>query len=121
MLICLMIPLLSFIEAADLSSITKAISKGDVNELSQFFDNSVEIAVLDQEDVYDKAGATRVVKNFFEKYKPTSFSQVHQGTSKDSMYCIGNMNAGGTTFRVYIYLKDKGGKFFIQELRFDKE
>jgi len=120
LLIGLIVPLMSFMEV-NLPAITQAISKGDVNTLSQYFDNSVEITVLDQEDIYNKSQAVSVVKNFFAKNKPTSFQKIHQGDSKDSMYCIGNLKAGGNTFRVYIYLKEKNGQHLIQELRFDKE
>lgn len=108
---------------SSLSAITKAISDGNATALGSYFDKNVEIAVLDNEDVYSKTEAINVVKNFFAKNKPESFSQVHQGTSKgkDSKYCIGNLVSGKGTYRVYVYMKVSGGDFLIQELRFDKE
>jgi hypothetical protein len=110
-------------ENASLEQITQAISSGNASALGAYFDSNVEIAVLDEEDVYSKNQAVKVVQNFFNKNKPTSFSQVHQGTSKgnDSKYCIGNMSTEGGTFRVYVYMKTNGGNYLIQELRFDKE
>ena len=104
-----------------LTSITNALSKGDASELSAFFDQNIEIAVLDNEDVYNKSQAITVIKNFFESNKPTSFSQVHQGKGEDSRYCIGNLTTSSTTFRVYIYMKVDGDDYKIQELRFDEE
>lgn len=108
---------------ANLPDITKAISSGDADALGQYFDQSVQVAILDQEDVYDRAGAVGAVKQFFAKNQPKSFSQVHQGASKgaDSQYVIGNMTTSTGTYRVYIYVKMSGGKTLIQELRFDKE
>jgi hypothetical protein len=108
---------------ANLPDITKAINNGDADALGQYFDQSVEVAILDKEDIYDKAGAISAVKQFFAKNAPKSFSQVHQGASKgaDSQYVIGNMTTSSGTFRVYIYVKMGGGKTLIQELRFDKE
>jgi len=108
---------------ANLPDITKAISSGDATSLGQYFDQSVTVAILDQEDIYDKAGATNAVKQFFAKNTPKGFSQVHQGASKgaDSQYVIGNLTTSGGTFRAYIYVKSSGGKTLIQELRFDKE
>lgn len=107
----------------NMSAITQAISAGDADALGRYFDQSVEIAVQDEEDVYDKGQAISIVKRFFNQNKPKSFSQVHEGTSKsnDSKYCIGNMVTDKATFRVYIYLKMEGGNSLIQELRFDKE
>lgn len=108
--------------AADINGITQALSSGDADALGSFFDESVEVAILGDEDIYDKSEAVQKVKIFFGKNKPSAFSQVHQGSSKgnDSQYCIGNMKAGSSTFRVYVYLGNNGGKKLIQELRFDK-
>lgn len=110
-------------ESSNLEQITQAISSGNANALGSYFDRNVEIAVLDEEDIYSKAEAIKVVQRFFNENQPKSFSQVHKGTSKgsDSQYCIGNMSTGGGTFRVYVYMKTNGGDYLIQELRFDKE
>lgn len=103
--------------------IIKAISAGDAATLSGFFDETVELSILEEEDIYSKAEATAVVKKFFTGNAPSGYSQVHEGTSKgnDSRYSIGNLKAGGKTFRVYVYTKEAGGKVLIQELRFDAE
>jgi hypothetical protein len=117
-----LIPLLAFVDLPNLSEISKAINDGNADALAPFLDSSVEIAILDSEDVYTKSEAVKRLKTFFEQSKPKSFSQVHQGTSKgqDSQYCIGNLVATSGTFRVYIYLKVAGGKTLIQEMRFDR-
>ncbi len=122
--VILLAPSLAMVNLDDLniSAITKAISDGNADMLGQYFDANVEVAVMDKEETYSKADAVKVVKNFFATNKPSKFSQVHQGTSKgqDSEYCIGNLTASTGTFRVYIYMKVSGGKYTIQELRFDK-
>jgi hypothetical protein len=109
----------------NMSTISRAISAGDVNTLEKFFDETVEIAILGDEDIFERAKATDLLKTFFSKNQPKTFSQVHQGSSKgsDSIYCIGNLATNTGLFRVYIYLhiQDDNGKYLIQELRFDKE
>lgn len=123
--VLLFAPLASFVNVDEynLDAISKAISSGNADALSQYFDANVEVAVMDKEDTYAKAEAVKVVKDFFAKNKPSSFKQVHQGASKgqDSQYCIGNLTSATGNFRVYIYMKVTGGKNLIQELRFDKE
>ena len=107
----------------DLDNINKAIAAGDANALAQYFDDVVEIAVLDEEDMYDKAEAKKVVADFFAKHKPTSFKMAHEGVSKneDSKYTIGNLStADGNTYRVYVYFSINGNAYRIQEIRFDK-
>ncbi len=120
--IMFIIPVLGLVKP-NMGEITSAISKGDVKTLSTYFDESVEVAILDDEDIYDKPEAIAVVDKFFKSNTPKSFSQVHKGTSKgsDSHYVIGDLIAGKTTYRVYLYMKESSGKYLIQELRFDKE
>lgn len=113
----------SFFNLPNLDSITQALSNGNVEVLSSYFDESVEIAVADEEDVYDKAEAKTILTNFFSSNKPSKFDQVHKGTSKgqDSVYCIGNLKTANKSYRVYVFLRVDNGKQFIQELRFDEE
>ena len=108
---------------ASLADITRAISSGDADALGQYFDQTVEVAVLDQEDMYDRAEAVQIVKDFFTKNRPSGFKEVHKGASKgaDSQYVIGNMSTTSGTYRVYIYMKVSGGKVVIQELRLDQQ
>jgi hypothetical protein len=123
MLIVLFFPVLWVVESPNLRDITNAIGSGDAQALGQYFDDSVELGILGKDGFYSKKQAISQVQNFFSKHRPASFSQVRNGTppNKDSQYCIGNLKAGSQTFRVYIYMKTKGGKPLIQELRFDKE
>ncbi|MCR9100874.1 MAG: DUF4783 domain-containing protein [bacterium] len=108
---------------ANLSAITQAISQGDATTLGNYFDESVEVSILDKDDVYAKADAIGVVRQFFSQNRPSGWSTVHKGAARnnDSQYCIGNLTANGQTFRVYIYMKEKNGRQLIQELRFDRE
>lgn len=120
----LLLPTFTLVDIAPtLADISRALGAGNADELGQYFDQSVEVAILDEEDVYDKARAVQVVKQFFSRYQAKSFSQVHQGVSKgsDAQYCIGNLVTSNGTFRVYLYMKVTGGKFLIQEMRFDKQ
>lgn len=105
-----------------LDAISKALSNGDADALAQYFGDNVEISILDKEQLYSKGKATEALRSFFSSNKPKSFSQVHQGISKENsdQYCIGNMSASTGSYRVYIYLKMNGGSATIQEIRFDK-
>ena len=106
-----------------LDNINKAIANGDAAALAKYFDDVVEVAVLDEEDMYDKAEAKTVIANFFAKHKPKSFKMAHEGGSKneDSKYTIGNLSTmDGETYRVYVYFSITGNAYRIQEIRFDK-
>ena len=107
----------------NMDMISKAIKDGDATALSTYFDSDVEIAILNEVDIYSKTEAKKVLKTFFTKHHPVSYSQVHQGTSKGQggQYCIGNMKSAKGKFRVYVYVKKSGSAFVIQELRFEKQ
>ena len=81
------------------------------------------LALPDQDDIFSKADAANVVKSFFAKYKVTSFSLKHQGSSKgkSSEYAIGDMVASGKKFRVFIYINENGGNTLIQQIQFEQD
>ncbi|WP_421797785.1 DUF4783 domain-containing protein [Haliscomenobacter sp.] len=119
----LLVTLMIWDQQLALDSITKAISTGNVTALEPYLDKSVEIAILEQENVYGKTEAIQILKNFFGKNKPQTFSQMHTGQSKgkEAQYSIGNLTTSAGTFRVYIYARVEADKYYVQELRFDKE
>ena len=108
---------------ANLAGISKALGDGDATALGVYFDASLEVSILEQEDFYDKSQAIQKVKAFFQNHPPRSFNQIHKGSSQssDSQYCIGDLITADAKFRVYIYMKNIDGKTLIQELRFNKE
>ncbi|MBC7777254.1 MAG: DUF4783 domain-containing protein [Phycisphaerae bacterium] len=106
-----------------LEAISTALSTGDVDVLSKYFADNVEISIQDKEQMYSKAKAAEVLKGFFDANKPKAFAQVHKGQSRENsdQYCIGNLTATSGNYRVYLYLKVNGSSVSIQEMRFDKE
>lgn len=103
--------------------ISNAIRSGESHQLSTFFGNTVDLTILEQENVYSKAQAELVLKDFFEKNHPKSFSIIHKGSSPEkTQYAIGNLvTANGRTFRVSFYIKNTQGKNQLQELRIETE
>jgi hypothetical protein len=103
--------------------IANAIRSGDSRQLATFFGNTIDLTVIDKENVFSKAQAEFVLKDFFSKNPPKSFAIVHKGSSPDgTQYAIGNLVTGnGKTFRTSFYVKNSGGKYVLQELRIESE
>ncbi len=103
--------------------IANAIRSGDSKQLSTFFGTTIDLTVIDKENVFSKAQAEFVLKDFFSKNPPKSFSILHKGSSPDgTQYAIGNLITGnGKTFRTSFYVKTTGGKYILQELRIETE
>lgn len=102
--------------------IATALKTGNSKGLSKYFSSTIDLSVLDEEDVYSKAQAELILKSFFTKHPPKSFKKMHSGTSKLGLkYTIGTLETSKGTFRVTFYLKNTGGKDYLQQLRIDEE
>ncbi|MGB4830989.1 MAG: DUF4783 domain-containing protein [Chitinophagales bacterium] len=120
----LIVPIMIFAtKVGDLENIAAAISSGNSKELATYFDNTVEVKIANKEGAYSKSQAEAIIKDFFTKNPPTSFSFIHEGNSggNNAHYAIGNLVTSKGTYRTYVYLKKINNKFVIQELKFDNE
>lgn len=120
----LFVPSFLFAQASPaIDAISTALGSGDVETLSKYFADNVEISVNEREQNYPKARAAEAMRTFFSSNRPVAFSQKHKGTSRGNgdQYCIGNFEASTGTYRVYLYLKISGSNAYLQEIKFDKE
>lgn len=103
--------------------VSNAIKGGDAKSIARYFNGNVDLTIINQEDVYSKAQAEMVLRDFFSKNTVKSFNIAHNGVSKEGdKYAIGTMaTLQGVSYRVYFYVKQIGGNSFIQELRFERE
>lgn len=103
--------------------VANSIRSGDAKQLSSFFSNSIDLTICDNENVYSKAQAELIVKDFFSKNPPKSFTMLHKGSSPEgTQYLIGNLlTTNGKTFRTSFFLKSDKGKYYLQELRIENE
>ena len=126
LLIAALAPALSALPSGlplSVADIGRAIGNGNVEQLTQFMDAEVELSILEEEDLYSRSEAATRLRQFFAKFGPKAFNQVHQGSSKaaDAEYVIGNLATERGNLRVYIYVAKRGDRVVLQELRFDRE
>lgn len=98
-----------------------SLKTGNASTLSSYFNQNIEMVVLEQDDVYSKAQAQQIVTNFFNQHKAQGFSIIHQGGKEGAKYAIGNLTTNQGTFRVYFLLKNDGEKAYIHQLRIEKQ
>ena len=110
----------SFLISAPFSEIINAIKTGDASEVSKYFDNTVEITLPGKSNSYSKSQGELVLRDFFSKNPAKDFQIIHQSEKEGSQYCIGNLETNNGIYRTTIYLRQKGGKQLVQELRFEK-
>ncbi len=110
----------SFLVSVSFTEIIDAIKRGNAAEVSRFFDNTVEITFPGKSNSYSKSQAELVLRDFFSKNPAKSFQVIHKSENEGSQYCIGNLETNNGIFRTTIYMKQKGDKQVVQELRFER-
>lgn len=98
-----------------------AFKVGNAEELANYFNNTIELVILDKEDVYSKVQAQQILDDFFTDHFPKSFEIIHQGGKEESKFAIGKLVTFNGTFRVYFLLKLKNDTPFIHQLRIETE
>lgn len=103
---------------ADLSL---AFKTGDVEKLTGYLNNTVELVILDKEDFYNKKVAESILNDFFAGHRVTDFVIKHQGGGKnDANFAIGDLRTSDGSFRVYFLMKKVDSKPLIHQLRIEK-
>ncbi len=103
------------------NDIVAAFEKGNASKLSSYFNPTIELIIIDSEEIYSKAQAEIILSDFFSKNKPSKFSLLHNGGKDSSQYAIGQLVCGTKKYRVTLYLKQISGKTHIHQLRIEKE
>ncbi len=99
----------------------KYIQLGDAESLSAWFASNLELDILGNTNECSKVQATQIMKDFFVTYTPKGFKIIHKSGKAPMKYAIGNLNAGGETFRVTLFVKTQANGNQIQQLRIERE
>ncbi|MCR9172963.1 MAG: DUF4783 domain-containing protein [bacterium] len=102
---------------APYSSVQSAFKSGSASSLASMCKDKCLINILDEERVYSTSQATQVLKSFFEKNPPSSFSFIHKGSdSSEGAFGIGTYYSKGNEFRVTVHFKKISGSFKIESI-----
>src|SRR5690606_18773614 len=97
------------------------MKNGDVKSLSNYFASTVELSILNQEEIYSNVQAGIILKDFFQKNPAKSYKIVHKVNS-NANYKFGVilLSTSKTVFRVSYELKASSGKFLIAQIRIEE-
>lgn len=96
--------------------------QGNSKEIAKSFAPSIELIIIDQEDVYNRAQAEQILKDFFLKNPPSKTSIIHKlSNSPNYRLTILSLTTKTEKFRVTITMKKTGNAFLITELRIEPE
>ncbi len=115
------IVLLFFLSSfASVDEVVNAIKTGSASQLSKFFDNTIEITLTDKSNTYSKSQGELVLKDFFANNIVKDFQVLHRGDNSSAQFIIGMLQTKNGEYRTTIYMKQKGDKQLMQEIRFEK-
>lgn len=114
--------ILPVIAADPIDDVANLIKQGNAKELAKSFASNIEIAIMDNENIYSQAQATIILNNFFAKNKPKSIKLLHKVNSSAN-YRLGVFILTTDTglYRVAFTLKGTQNKMTIIELRIENE
>jgi len=117
------VSVLSFAFSIDIiDEVASAIRSGNPKTISNYFIDNIDLKVINQEDVYSKAQAEMILKNFFSKHIVKSYTIAHKSVQKNgSQYVIGTLETGNGKFRVYFLVKTAGNQTLIQQFKIEPE
>jgi len=105
-----------------IDSLSAHFKNANAKEVAASFSPSVDLIIIDEEDVYSKAQAEQILRSFFSKYPPSRSVVIHRlNTNPNYRYGALSLTTKNGTFRVSVTLKKSGNSFFITELRIETE
>jgi hypothetical protein len=102
--------------------VSNSLNKGEVANVVKYFDKVVDITINNEQSTYSKSQAEMVVRNFFSKNPPRSFSIRHKGTaaSDNSVFLIGELRTANGLYRVWLSFKQRERNYLLQQIKFEQ-
>jgi hypothetical protein len=102
-------------------SLISGFNSGDASVISQYFGTTIEMSIDAKENVYSGTQAQLILRDFFKKNPPSSFTIIHKGGQGESKYAIGKLSTSNGTYRITILIKSAESKPYIHQLRIEKD
>jgi hypothetical protein len=105
-----------------IDALARYFSASDAQKVSAYFSSTLELNILSEENVYSKAQAEQIMRDFFSKNKPVSIKIVHRLSSNPNYkLAVFSMVTAKDKFRVSISLGSSGETFLVKEIRIEHD
>ncbi|MFA6085632.1 DUF4783 domain-containing protein [Mucilaginibacter sp.] len=109
-------------QAGPIDKIAELIKQGNVHELAKYFAANVDMAVLDNTNVYSKTQSELILERFFKENKPLSVKIFHRVSSNANYnFAVLILNTDKGKYRVSFTLKEVAKQMVIIDLRIETE
>jgi hypothetical protein len=112
----------TFHETDIVQDLATFFKSGNSKEIAAHFSPTVELNILNEEEVYSKPQAEQIVRDFFTKHNPTGATVIHKiDTNPNYRFCILSLATRNGKFRISITLKKTNAEFFITEMSIEPD
>jgi hypothetical protein len=107
----------SFVRQDGLEAVLNALKTGNVTAMGARMEDQIELTLPDQSGMVTKTQAISQLNKFFTANTAKGFELKHKGGAPGATYAIGTLKTQQGDFRVNIFLRGKGNKELLRELR----
>lgn len=105
-----------------IDKIAELIRKANTHELAQSFATTVDLTILDNENIYSSAQAEQLLNNFFSKDQPRSVQVLHRISSNSNYrYGVVMLTTTNGVYRIAFSLRKMEGQFKLTEIRIERK
>lgn len=99
----------------------KLFSDGNVEEISMYFNPSIQLTTPGKEGVYSRAQAKMILSEFFDANKPIAAALKSKGNNENgAQYISLEINTANGIYKVNIAYRGSSNKLKIHELKIEK-
>ncbi len=119
LLIAVFVGTASFSIQLDTDAIVKAFKTADAIEIGGYFDDFIDLKLLDKEEVKNmgRNQATIALKTFFDENHIKGFEKGSDREIGNTLYITGKLTSTGKSYNVTVMLKAKSNKHQIITMR----
>ncbi len=119
LLIAVFVGTTSFSIQPDTDAIVKAFKTADAIEIGGYFDDFIDLKLLDKEEVKNmgRNQATIALKTFFDENHIKGFEKGSDREIGNTLYITGKLTSTGKSYNVTVMLKAKSNKHQIITMR----
>ncbi|MBC7866329.1 MAG: DUF4783 domain-containing protein [Gloeobacteraceae cyanobacterium ES-bin-316] len=113
--------LFSFTIQTGIQDVVSGLQANNAAQIARYFDVTVDITLPQKSNSYSKSQAEVILRDFLATNPVKSFQVLHKGDNAGSQYCIGKLVTKTNSYRTTVFMKQRGDKQFLQEIRFENE
>ncbi len=103
-----------------IDDIATCVKTANTKGLTKYFSSTVSMNLMNDEGVYSRVQAEIILREFFNKNKPTNVQFIHRLDSNPNLkYVVLNLTTSRETFRVSYRLTNEDNVFKVTEFRIE--